>query len=100
MDFNFSKLVSNRLRNIGLEDVNFKSNVWNSVVNVMKNERNIDVSKYLVSITVSWTTILIKTNKPIINAELTQHQDKIYADFKQKMKEMWFTYKDFEIKYL
>lgn len=100
MDFNFSKLVASRLRSLSLEDINFKSNLWNSVVNVMQNERWINVKDYLVSISVSWNTILIKTTKPIINAELTQYQDKIYIDFKEKMQKMWFTYKDFEIKYL
>ena len=50
--------------NITLEkqEVFVKSTMWNSIIDVFKEEKNIDITDYLVSIQLRWSTILIKTS--------------------------------------
>ena len=51
--------------------------MWNSLVEVFKNEKNIDISKYLISVQIRQKNILIKTNKPLINSEAILLEEKI-----------------------
>lgn len=52
------------------EDTVIRSIVWTSIIEVYKEKKGIDVTKYLESISLSGKYILIKTKKPIINTEL------------------------------
>ena len=47
-----------------------KTVVWNSLVEIFKEEKKLDISKFLISIKISKNNILIKTNKPILNSEM------------------------------
>ncbi len=81
-------------------EVFIKSTMWNSIIEVFKNEKNIDITSYLVSVQLRWKIILIKTNKPIINTEALLLDDKIKKLFSEKIKKMWIKFYDFEVKYL
>ena len=87
--------------NISIEkqEVFIKSIMWNSVIEVFKVEKNIDITNYMTSIRLIWKTILIKTNKPIINTELLMYDNKIKELFSEKIKKMWIKFHDFELKY-
>ncbi len=74
--------------------------MWNSIIAVFLSEKNIDITSYMTSIQIRWKTILIKTNKPIINTEALMLDDKIKELFSEKIKKMWIKFYDFEIKYL
>lgn len=82
------------------QEVFIKSIMWNSIIEVFKLEKNIDITKYMVSIKLRWKTILIKTNKPIINSESLILDDKIKQTFFLKAKKLWIKFNDFELKYI
>ena len=82
------------------QEVFIKSAMWNSVIDIFKSEKNIDITSYMVSIQLRWKTILIKTNKPIINTEALILDDKIKELFSDKIKKLWIKFYDFELKYI
>jgi len=82
------------------KEVFIKSIMWNSIIEIFKSEKNIDIEKYLVSIQLRWNTILLKSNKPIINTEALLLDDKIKELFSHKIKKIWIKFYDFELKYI
>lgn len=83
-----------------LNELVIKSSIWNSLIEVYLNEKNIDISIYLVSIQIKWNRIIVKTNKVILNAELFMYNDKINITISEKLKKMWLKFEGFEIKYI
>lgn len=77
-----------------------KTSMWNTIIEIFKSEKNIDITSYLVSIQIRWKTLLIKTNKPIINTEALILDDKIKLLFSKKINMLWIKFYDFEIKYI
>lgn len=82
------------------QEVFIKSIMWNSIIEVFKVEKNIDITNYLVSIQLRWKTVLIKSNKPIINTEALNMDDKIKNMFSEKIKKIWIKFYDFELRYI
>lgn len=82
------------------QEVFIKSTIWNSIIEVFKIEKNMDITKYMISVQIRWKTILIKTNKPIINTEALMLDDKIKDIFSKKIKKIWIKFYDFDLKYI
>ena len=82
------------------KEVFIKSMMWNSVIEVFKSEKNMDITSYMISVQLRWKTILIKTNKPIINTEALILDDKIKEVFSGKIKKLWIKFYDFDLKYI
>lgn len=76
-----------------------KSIVWKSVVELFKSEKNIDISSFVISVKISWDTILIKTNKPLINSELTLLNNSLFTILNEKFDKMGIKFDKLEIKY-
>ena len=85
---------------INKQEVFIKSTMWNSIIEVFNVEKGIDITNYMVSIQLRWKTVLVKTNKPIINTEAHILDDKINKLFSEKITKMWIKFYDFEIKYI
>lgn len=81
------------------KEIFIKTAVWNSIVSVFKDEKNIEVSDFLISIKIFQKKITIKTNKPIFNSEAILLQEKIFLKIKEKMQKAEIDF-DFELKYL
>ncbi len=77
-----------------------KTSLWNSIVDTFKDEENIDISSYLVSVQIKWNTILMKTNNPLIKSELNLFYDKISFSFQNKIKNLDLKSYEFEIKFI
>ena len=92
--------IWNGIRRVWKEDVIIQSIIWNTLISIFKSKKNIDITKYLVSIKLKWENILIKTNKPIINTELYFINEEIKKVSKDKLKKLWLKFVDFDIKYL
>jgi len=90
--------ISNQKNNIN--ETIIKSIIWNNIIELFKLEKNIDLTPYLISVTIKWKNILVKTNKPIINTELLTIDDKIKGVLNEKFKKMWILFYDFDIKYI
>lgn len=97
--FKKNMTIWNSLRKRWKEDVVIKSIVWTSIIEIFKTEKNIDLTTYLVSINIRWFSIIITTNKPIINAELLLLNDKILEKTKDRIKKIGLIFRNMEIKY-
>lgn len=75
--FDFWKLIWSRLKEKHIDDLTLISIFKNSVVEVFKLENNIDITENIISIKKTPGQFLIKTNKPVINKEISFLQDKI-----------------------
>jgi len=82
------------------QEVFIKSTMWNSIIEVFKKEKNIDITDYLVSIQLRWKNILVKTNKPIFKSELMILDNKIKELFSKKILKIGIKFIDYEIKYI
>ena len=82
------------------EEAIIKSLVWNSVVFVFKEEKEIDIKEYLISVRLVWNNVFVKTNNPLVNTELFLIDDKIKKLFSEKLKKVWIKFYDFSIKYI
>jgi hypothetical protein len=85
---------------INKQEIFIKSIMWNTIIEVFKNEKNMDITSYMISVQLRWKIVLVKTNKPIINTEALILDDKIKKIFSEKIKKIWIKFYDFEIKYL
>lgn len=81
------------------KEIFIKTSVWNSIVDIFKQEKNLDVSEFLISVKISSKKIFIKTNKPIFNSEAILLQEKISSKIREKLLKAEIDF-DFEIKYL
>jgi len=63
--------VGDSIRRKWREDTVIQSIVWTSIIEVYKKKKQIDITPYLDSISLSGNTILVKTKNPIVNTELS-----------------------------
>lgn len=81
------------------EELFLKTALWNSIVEVFKHEKNIDLTSYLVSISIKWKKIIVKTWNPMVNSELLSFDEKIKEVFKEKVKGIWKEFEEVEVRY-
>ncbi|MDD4151959.1 MAG: hypothetical protein PHR68_05060 [Candidatus Gracilibacteria bacterium] len=93
-------IIGNRIRHKDLEEQTIKSILWKTIIDEYKIKKNIDISSYLISISISGSTIFIKTNKPLINKEISLIENIILEKFFGKLKKIGINRYDFEIRYL
>ncbi len=91
--------IWNSLRRNKTEEIVIKSIIWNTIIDIFKKEKNVDLTEYLVSIKLKWKNILIKTSKPIINLELYNFKWDIEKISSEKIKKVWLKFKEFELKF-
>ncbi len=92
--------LSTSINKRNLNEMTIKSLVWNSIVEVFNNEKNIDIKPYLVSIQIKWKSIIVKVNKTIVKSEILLLEDKIKNEVTNKFKKVKIKFYDFEIKYV
>ena len=63
------------------EELFIKTSLWNSIVETYKQEKNMDISVYLISIKINQNIIIVKTNNPLVNFELLNFDNKIRNNF-------------------
>lgn len=88
------------LNKLGKSEIIIKSHLWNSIITVFRDEKNIEMSEYLVSITIKKDTIIVKTNNPTINSEAYIYLDQITDDFSDKLEKMWLKDVEFTLKFV
>jgi len=85
---NFISLKDLLLRSIsksGKKDNITKSIIWNEIIFLFKEKKNIDIAPYLISIKITWNIIIIKTLKPIVNTELLLYKNELLTRIKSKL---------------
>ena len=81
------------------EEIIMKSLLWNSVVEIFKQEKNIEITEKLISIKKSGNIFRITTNNPLLNQEFIYLDDKIKEIFYWKLQKIWFNAENIEVKY-
>lgn len=92
--------LNKSINNKNLQEMTIKSLVWNSIVEVFKQEKDMDIVPYLVSIQLKSKTIIVKVNKPIVKSEILLLEDNIKKEVENKFKKVGIKFYDFEIKYV
>ena len=82
------------------KEIIIKSIIWKSIIDLFKKEKNIDITKYLISIRLKQNKIFIKTKNPLINSELLSISDKIKNISDEKLRNIWLKFYDYEIIYI
>lgn len=91
--------INKNLNQKNLSNTVIKSIIYNTIINIFKEEKKIDITKYIISTKFVWEIILVKTSKPIINTELYLLNNNIKKVCLEKLNKLWFKYKNFDIKY-
>ncbi len=92
--------LNKSINNKNLNEMTIKSLVWNSIVEVFKQEKDMDLVPYLVSIQLKSKSIIVKVNKPIVKSEILLLEDNIKNEVENKFKKVWIKFYDFDIKYV
>ncbi len=77
-----------------------KSLVWNSVIEVFQEKKDIDITPYLWSVQIKKKTILIKATKSIMKSEMILLDSDIKKHIESKFKKIGIKFYEMEIKYL
>lgn len=83
------KIVNNITKQTKINTI-IKSIVFKTIIDVFLKNKNIDITKNLISINFRQNNLLIKTNKTIIASELIQLNDIIKKDLKEKLSNLWY----------
>lgn len=96
---NIKELLTKSLNKSWKTDLVVKSVIWNTIIEEYKKIKDIDLTEYLKSISLKWNVIIIKTWRPIINAELINYQEDLLSKIENKLNIIWVTIKNIEIKF-
>jgi len=80
--------IRKSLNKKNLIDTVTKSIIWNTIIDIFKQNKNIDIKEFLISIRLIWDVFLIKTNKPAINNELILLDDIIKKALEKKLQKL------------
>lgn len=72
--------------------------IWNQLTNFFKETKNIDITNYIISIKIISQTIIIKTQKPIVNLQIIENKEKILKKIQESFKKIWIKRKNLDIK--
>lgn len=96
---NIKEILTKSLNKSWKTDLVIKSIIWNTIIEEYKKIKDIDLTIYLKSISLRWNVVIIKTWKPIINAELENYQENLLSKIKEKLNIVWINIKNIEIKF-
>jgi hypothetical protein len=71
--------------------------IWKSIMDDFLKIKKIDISTFLISIQLKWNLIILKTNKPILNAEIMMIQDVLLQNITQKLQNIGIKIKELQI---
>jgi hypothetical protein len=92
--------IGDALRRTGKDETIIQSIIWNSIVSVFQEEKNIDIRPYLVSVRFSKNIAIVKTKKPIINSEALLINDIIKKVSIERLSKIGIQMFGLEIKYI
>ena len=72
----------------GRQDVVITSVLKNTIIDIFKSEKNIDISDQILALKYTPRSITIVTQKPIINAEIVMLESNIKKSFLAKLEKM------------
>lgn len=80
------------------KDFMLKTFVWNWLLEFFKNEKNIEIWEFLISIKIFEKKIIISTNKPILNNEILNNLEFILKNLDEKFQKIDEKISDYKIK--
>lgn len=76
-----------------------KSTLWNTLITVFKQERDINIELFIGAISIKNNIFFVSYTKPILKAETEFFQEEIQKTFAQKLEKMWISSEEIIIKY-
>lgn len=92
--------INQSINKKNLNEITIKSLVWNAIIEIFKQKKDMDIIPYLVSIQIKSKSIIVKVNKPIVKSEILLLEDEIIKEVTSKFQKVWIKFYDFEIKYV
>lgn len=92
--------LGNSLANFWNKNTVITSVITKIITDVFMQEKNIDISDYLQSVSIMENVILVKTGNPMMNGELLLFADKIQKSCQESLNNMWMDIENMKIKYV
>lgn len=99
MFINLKDILVQSLNKTWKQESVINSLAWNSLISTFKENKNIDLTPYLISVKIKNDVIFIKTSKPIINSEIDIISDKYLENITTKLNSIWYKFKQLKIRY-
>lgn len=94
---NMKDLLIQSLNKSKKKDQIISSVIWKSIINDFLEIKKLDISNYIISIKVNKNIITLKTQKPIINSEISTIKDILIKNIELKLKNLWIIIKDIKL---
>lgn len=96
---NIKALLLKSLNKTGKKDQIISSIIWRSVITDFLEIKKIDITSYIISIKLVWNIVFIKTEKPILNTELSNIESILVKNIWIKLKNIWIIIWDLKLKF-
>lgn len=97
MPSNIKELLLKSLIKTWKQNQVISSIILKSIVDDFLKIKKIDISHFLISIQLKWNLIILKTNKPILNAEIMMIQNILVKNITQKLENIGIKIKELQI---
>lgn len=97
MPSNIKELLLKSLIKTWKQNQVITSIIFKSIIDDFLRIKKIDISEFLISIQLKWNLIILKTNKPILNAEIMMIQDVLVKNITQKLENIGVKIKELQI---
>ncbi len=94
---NIKDLLLKSLNKTGKQNQIISSLIYKSIINDFFEIKKIDITPFVISIKLNENIIFIKTNKPIVNAELIHMQDILLKNINSKLSNIWIQIQNLQI---
>jgi hypothetical protein len=95
---NIKSLLIKSLNKTWKQNQVISSIIYNSIINDFLEIKKINIRPYIISIKIIWNKIILKTRKPIINAEILNVKDLMIKNINLKLNKIWINISDLELK--
>lgn len=96
---NIKALLLKSLNKTGKKDQIISSIIWRSIISDFLESKKIDITSYIISIKLVWNIVFIKTEKPILNTELSNIESILVKNIQIKLKNIWIIIWDLKLKF-
>lgn len=94
---NIKDLLLKSLNKTGKQNQILSSIIYKSIINDFLEIKKIDITPFVISIKLNENIIFLKTNKPILNAELINIQDILLKNINSKLSTIWMKIQNIQL---
>lgn len=94
---NIKDLLLKSLNKTGKQNQILSSIIYKSIISDFLEIKKIDITPFIISIKINENIIFLKTNKPILNAELINMQDILIQNISTKLSSIWIQIQNIQL---